>query len=539
MEAPMSSSSSSSFRASLHRQPRIPTNTLPKPISNIPSSLRIPRPNFKIFTAVSPTASPEDTVPVSAPPEEAAGPEKREERFDWYEQWYPVWAVCDLDKRRPHAKKVMGIDLVVWWDRNENAWKVFDDSCPHRLAPLSEGRIDRWGRLQCVYHGWCFGGAGDCKFIPQAPRDGPPVHMSKKACVAVYPSCVQNGIVWFWPNPDPKYKEIHSTKKPHYVRELDDPSFVYTMTSREIGYGYEILIENLMDPAHVAYAHYGVMETGQVPKSLKADREGGIPLEMSVQKLDVHGFTSKQIFGENYFVAPCLLYGYFAPTKGQIANKASSEVVFSSIPPEKKAMLVFYCVPVSPGRSRLIYAIPRNFDVWMHRIVPRWMHHILQNLILDSDLYLLHMEERKLREVGALNWHRSCYVPTKSDALVVAFRRWLNKYGGAQVDWRDRYTGELLPTPPREQLFDRYWTHTVGCSSCSAAYKRLNALVITLQVVSFASTAAVAAAKHGAISIAARYSVASMAVLSFLASKWLSRFIHRTFVYQDYDHAFR
>lgn len=83
--------------------------------------------------------------------------------------------VCDLDKREPHAKKVLGLDVVVWWDRNENAWKVFDDKCPHRLAPLSEGRIDQWGRLQCVYHGWCFNGSGDCKFIPQAPPEGPPV----------------------------------------------------------------------------------------------------------------------------------------------------------------------------------------------------------------------------------------------------------------------------------------------------------------------------------------------------------------------------
>lgn len=83
--------------------------------------------------------------------------------------------VCDLDKRAPHGKKVMGLDVVVWWDKNDNEWKVFEDSCPHRLAPLSEGRIDQWGRLQCVYHGWCFGGSGDCKLIPQAPLDGPPV----------------------------------------------------------------------------------------------------------------------------------------------------------------------------------------------------------------------------------------------------------------------------------------------------------------------------------------------------------------------------
>ena len=83
--------------------------------------------------------------------------------------------IFDLDKRRPHAKKVIGLDVVVWWDRNEETWKVFDDRCPHRLAPLSDGRTDQWGRLQCAYHGWCFNGSGNCKFIPQAPPNGPKV----------------------------------------------------------------------------------------------------------------------------------------------------------------------------------------------------------------------------------------------------------------------------------------------------------------------------------------------------------------------------
>ena len=44
----------------------------------------------------------------------------------------------------------MGLDVAVWWDRNESEWKVFDDSCAHGLAPLSEGMIDQWGQLQCV-----------------------------------------------------------------------------------------------------------------------------------------------------------------------------------------------------------------------------------------------------------------------------------------------------------------------------------------------------------------------------------------------------
>ena len=159
---------------------RLPTASYEKPMlhlpfRSVPTSIFPPirqcTARSRVVTAVSSTVSTEPVNPV--------GPEvqshSQEEKFNWLLQWYPVMPVCDLDKRIPLAKKVIGLDVVVWWDRNENAWKVFDDMCPHRLAPLSEGRIDQWGRLQCVYHGWCFNGSGDCKFIPQAPPDGPPV----------------------------------------------------------------------------------------------------------------------------------------------------------------------------------------------------------------------------------------------------------------------------------------------------------------------------------------------------------------------------
>ncbi|XP_011089144.1 protochlorophyllide-dependent translocon component 52, chloroplastic [Sesamum indicum] len=547
MEA-LKASSFPSFRHSLisTRNPRTVSDSR---ILHIPSTLEITtshiiiqskKANFKISTAISPTAT--STVEPLSPDQEVE-PEKMEEKFDWYAHWYPVVPLCDLDKRRPHAKKVMGIDIVIWWDRNESEWKVFDDSCPHRLAPLSEGRIDQWGRLQCVYHGWCFGGSGDCKFIPQAPRDGPPIHTSKKACVAVYPSCVQNGILWFWPNTDPQYKNIYSEKKPHYIPELDDPSYTNTIICRDIPYGYEVLIENLMDPSHVPYAHYGIMRIPKTPESVKADREGGRPLEISIKRLDQNGFTAKQIAGENFFVPPCLYYGYFSPGAGQSKNKTTSagtkNELLPTVPPQKRALLIFYCIPVSPGYSRLIFASPRNFAVWIERIFPRWIFHIGQNLILDSDLYLLHVEERKLMDVGAINWHKSCYVPTKADALVVSFRRWLNKYGGTRVDWGTKFNGLLPPTPPREQLFDRYWTHTMNCSSCSLAHKSLNVLEMALQIISISCIGIVAATKQGTVSVAARYGVVSVAIICFLASKWLSHFIYKTFRYHDYDHAFR
>eukprot|EP00879_Flechtneria_rotunda_P022863 GHRR01024162.1.p1 GENE.GHRR01024162.1~~GHRR01024162.1.p1 ORF type:complete len:151 (+),score=24.46 GHRR01024162.1:161-613(+) len=72
--------------------------------------------------------------------------------INWFQQWYPLAILQDLDPRRPTATKLLGIPLVVWRDGTKQ-WRAFEDRCPHRLAPLSEGRIDTDGTLMCSYHG--------------------------------------------------------------------------------------------------------------------------------------------------------------------------------------------------------------------------------------------------------------------------------------------------------------------------------------------------------------------------------------------------
>ncbi|KAG5609555.1 hypothetical protein H5410_020836, partial [Solanum commersonii] len=153
---------------------------------------------------------------------------------------------------------------------------------------------------------------------------------------------------------------------------------------------------------------------------------------------------------------------------------------------------------------------------------------------LQFEIFISFFTEHKLREKGPQNWQKVCYVPTKADALVVSFRRWLTKYGGVQVNWGIKFTGDLPPTPAREQLLDRYWTHTIQCSSCNKAYKSLNALEIILQIISVASIGIAAAAKESVMSIAARYSLVFLALLCFMASRWLSKFIYKSFHFHGY-----
>ncbi|CAN0541269.1 unnamed protein product, partial [Ectocarpus sp. 8 AP-2014] len=43
-------------------------------------------------------------------------------------------------------KQLLGKNLVVWRNK-EGRWSCFDDRCPHRAAPLTEGRIEDDGSL--------------------------------------------------------------------------------------------------------------------------------------------------------------------------------------------------------------------------------------------------------------------------------------------------------------------------------------------------------------------------------------------------------
>ncbi|MDA0258534.1 MAG: Rieske 2Fe-2S domain-containing protein, partial [Cyanobacteria bacterium] len=74
----------------------------------------------------------------------------------WTEQWWPVAYLQDLDTARPGRFTLLDTDLVLWWDRSSTRWRAFPDVCPHRLVPLSEGRINGEGQLECPYHGWRF-----------------------------------------------------------------------------------------------------------------------------------------------------------------------------------------------------------------------------------------------------------------------------------------------------------------------------------------------------------------------------------------------
>ncbi len=93
---------------------------------------------------------------------------------------------------------VDGRELVVWRDQAGEA-HVWEDRCPHRGMRLSFGAV-RGDRLACLYHGWQYDGAGECRAIPAHPDMVPP----KTIKVLTYSVTEAFGMIWMSPeNPAP------------------------------------------------------------------------------------------------------------------------------------------------------------------------------------------------------------------------------------------------------------------------------------------------------------------------------------------------
>ncbi|CAM9218430.1 unnamed protein product [Scytosiphon promiscuus] len=422
--------------------------------------------------------------------------------MDWNKQWYPVLTVKDADPGRAHAVQLLGKDLVVWKDK-DGRWSCFDDRCPHRAAPLTEGRVEADGSLLCAYHAWRFDADGKCLSIPQSDRGGKD-EAQPKACAKVYPTQVAQEIIWVWGENGPDAALESAVTPARLIPELDDTEALASgkvkaanLGMNDLAYGWDTLMENLVDPSHVPVSHHGI--AGDRYKSPK-------PLDMTL--IGESPTITKE--GFIYDVPPASKTFFYPPCLSISENEDELGRFF----------LVLYGTPTKPGWSRLI-----GRQVYVHRFTPKskeakklakkvkkagtkkseiqeafkvssmlpsWLQHVAGHLFLHQDLVFLHHQEKILAAAGydSSNYGKAVFVPTGADRAVVALRKWITDYGSGGPVW-DKGCDPTLP--PREHnrdvLFNVYESHTKNCASCMGALKNVKKLLRaakTSAVISFA-----------------------------------------------------
>ena len=378
-----------------------------------------------------------------------AMPQPMDQRWQehWQQRWYPVAYLEELDRRRPRAFTLLGTDLVLWWEPASGRWRAFADVCPHRLVPLSEGRVNERGELECPYHGWSFAGDGACTTIPQATAE-----QAASACASPRSHCrgfataEAQGLLFVFAGEAGRAGAVTLPLVP----PLDEPGWLVQGTFRDLPMDALTLLENVLDVSHVPFTHHRTV----------GRRDNAAPVEAELLSQGPEGFTALWAEGPRQgrlgsqhttFMAPGLMW-HDLTARG-----------FGRI------LTVVYATPIRPGECRLFARFPFQFNSALPRLLvglrPRWLQHLGNHTVLDDDQVFLHWQERALASRGgSAAYDRACFLPTGADLYGRQLHRWVREVGGVP------FPGQ--PLPPRqlsEPLLERWHAHTRHCRACSAA----------------------------------------------------------------------
>ena len=179
--------------------------------------------------------------------------------------WY-VAAQSEKITNELRALKILDEDLVFYRD-SKGGVVALEDACPHRKMPLSMGK--RVGdAIQCGYHGLTFDACGQCINAPTQDK------IPSNAFVRSYPVIEKYNLVWIWMG-TPELADESSLLQ---VADYDNENWGLTdggMLECQCHYLY--LLDNLLDPSHVAWVHqtsFASAGTEDVPLSIESSDSG-------------------------------------------------------------------------------------------------------------------------------------------------------------------------------------------------------------------------------------------------------------------------
>jgi len=440
--------------------------------------------------------------------------------FNFFQNWYPLTPIEDIDPKRPTPVTVLGERLVIWKPKNSENYQVFSDRCPHRLAPLSEGRVDdRTGNLMCSYHGWQFDKAGNCTAIPQAEKPDLIKQNQAQLCVKVFPSKEAQELLWVWL--DPETAELaDSTPLPLSDKIDASKGYVWSSVVRDLAYDWEALIENVADPSHVPFTHHAV----------QGNRDKAVPVPIEIVKSTpnlIQAIIVRAFPTTITFEPPCRVEYDIA-----IGNTG------------KQMGLITYCLPVAPGKSRIVAQFSRNFAKNIQQITPRWWEHIQErNVVLDGDAIVLQQQNAYLKqrqEREEKSWKTAYQMPTSADRLVIEFRKWFDRYCQGKLPWHQLELNQIAAqyniNENRQEILDRYNQHTKHCSSCRGALKNIKRIQIALLVYFILAVSSVAVFPDS-IRMTWGLPIIAIALLGLIVYGGLKFWLEPKFYFVDYIHS--
>jgi phenylpropionate dioxygenase-like ring-hydroxylating dioxygenase large terminal subunit len=172
--------------------------------------------------------------------------------------WYVAGWTHELTGNQTLARTIVDQPLVFYRGADE-AVVCLMDRCPHRLAPLSMGRVEG-DTLRCGYHGMRFGPDGLC-------RENPHGGVSNALRVRAFPVIERHRLLWVWTG-EPDLADITHIPQLPFIDSAPEASFIsgYVPTAAN----HLLMVDNILDLTHADYLHPESLGGGSMTRSTAA-----------------------------------------------------------------------------------------------------------------------------------------------------------------------------------------------------------------------------------------------------------------------------
>src|ERR1017187_10351784 len=156
------------------------------------------------------------------------------------------WYVCARPTEVKHEllSRIICSVPIVFFRREDGLISALDNRCPHRMYPLSHGRLLA-DEIECGYHGIRFAADGRCLVIP-AQEDIPIGFRAR-----TFPVVEKSALVYIWMG-DPA--KADTSLIPEFLENVD-AEWATTHDHLLIDANWQLIIDNLLDLGHLTFVH--------------------------------------------------------------------------------------------------------------------------------------------------------------------------------------------------------------------------------------------------------------------------------------------
>ena len=322
--------------------------------------------------------------------------------------WYQAGWSEEVTSAQPLVRTLLDQPILLWRDDVGELHAVLD-MCPHRFAPLSEGKI-KGGKVVCGYHGLEFGTDGKCVHNPHGP-------VTKTMCVRSYPVFEKHFAVWIWMG-EPERASETPIPDLSFIDRTPESARIFGIMPTQAN--FRLLTDNIMDLSHADYLHPttlgGIMsnskaksweEDGKVTVEWTSVATDPIPAAAAMLPEDAKADTWTQVEWQ----APALMI-----------LRTATVATGAQRGPDDEAWTLHNMVPETIDRSHYFFCSVRGF-LTDDEGFSAYLKSALKQAFEDEDKPMIEAQQRR---IGSRDFWDLNPILLKSDAAAIRVRRKLD-----------------------------------------------------------------------------------------------------------------